>query len=206
MTIKLRPDQKNAPVPEPAALYLIMREVLMREKGIDKNREHLWVASLAKDMTLLNLELISIGNTSAAPVEPSAIFSIALQKDSKYIVLIHNHPSGHVKPSEADDEITKRMYAIGGLVNCQLFDHMIISEKGYYSYRESDRLATFVGVINAFDPRGQKELERLREELVLRNKAIQQYEKELKAHKTRLKNIKKAAPKKKIAKSTKKLK
>lgn len=192
MTIKLRPDQKIK-VKNAESLYRVMRELLVREKGIDKNRERGWVASLAANDTLLNLELITLGATHSAIIEPSAVFAIALQKDSKGVVIIHSHPSGKAEPSISDDNLTELMLAVGELVKCPVLDHMIVTETDYFSYAQSGRLNIFREAINPSDPRLKSEVIRLRNELIDRNAEIQEL-------KNKLKTKQKPAAKKKPAK------
>lgn len=197
MTVKLKPDQKKAVITDADSLYPIMREVLMREKGIDKNRERSWVASLAANKTLVNLELISLGNTKNVQIEPTAVFGLALQKDSKGIIIIHNHPGGSLMPSKEDDNFTKVMLAIGQLVQCPVLDHLIVTENGYYSYADRGRLQQFSGLINPFDPRPEKEIERLQELLLLHKKAMAEMEQKHQREIKKLTNGKKTVVKKK---------
>ena len=196
MTVKLKPDQKKAVITDADSLYPIMREVLMREKGIDKNRERSWVASLAANKTLVNLELISLGNTKNVQIEPTAVFGLALQKDSKGIIIIHNHPGGSLTPSKEDDNFTKVMLAIGQLVQCPVLDHLIVTENGYYSYADRGRLQQFSGLINPFDPRPEKEIERLQELLLLHKKAMAEMEQKHQREIKKLTNGKKAVVRK----------
>ncbi|WP_157963121.1 JAB domain-containing protein [Chitinophaga deserti] len=122
-------------------VHEIMRMLLRREQKIDRNREHLWVLGLAADHTLLLIELVSMGSVSRTIAEPMEIYSLALQKRSVKIILVHNHPSGLLKPSAADKDMTDRMIQCGRLLHVPVEDHIIISEKGYYSFAEDGLLA-----------------------------------------------------------------
>lgn len=122
-------------------VHEIMRLLLRREQKIDRNREHLWVLGLAADHTLLLIELVSMGSVSRTIAEPMEIYSLALQKRSVKIILVHNHPSGLLKPSAADKDMTDRMIQCGRLLHVPVEDHIIISEKGYYSFAEDGLLA-----------------------------------------------------------------
>jgi DNA repair protein RadC len=117
-------------------VYEIMRMVLMREQKIDRNREHLWVIGLAADNTILLVELVSMGSVTRTIAEPMEIFSLALQKRCVKIILVHNHPSGLLKPSAADKDMTDRMIQVGRIVHVPVLDHYIISEQGYFSFLE----------------------------------------------------------------------
>jgi DNA repair protein RadC len=98
------------------SIYDIMREVLLRENSIDRNKEHLWLVCLSASNRLLMIELISLGSVHSTIVEPMDVFSFALQKRAVKLILVHNHPSGELEPSPPDIEITERMYAIGKFV------------------------------------------------------------------------------------------
>lgn len=122
-------------------VHEIMRMLLKREQKIDRNREHLWVLGLAADNTILLIELVSMGSVTRTIAEPMEIYSLALQKRSVKIILVHNHPSGLLKPSAADREMTDRMIQCGRLLKVPVLDHYIISDKGYYSFAEDGLLA-----------------------------------------------------------------
>ncbi len=122
-------------------VYEIMRTVLLREQKVDRNREHLWVLGLAADNTILLIELVSKGSFTRTIAEPMEIYSLALQKRSVKIILVHNHPSGLLKPSLADKDMTDRMLQCGRLLKVPVLDHFIISEKGYFSFAEDGLLA-----------------------------------------------------------------
>ena len=151
-------------------LYVIMRDILMREDKIDLDREHLWIVGLAVNHKILFIELISLGSVSSAVVEPMDVFSFALQKRAVKIVLVHNHPSGETKPSDNDLDITDRMIQVGRIVNCPVLDHMIITKKTYVSFVTDGILAELEKSLKYVPPfeqvaRIKQEEERIRKEL-----------------------------------------
>ena len=113
-----------------------MQKVLLRENKIDQNREHFWVIGLENNNRILFIELISLGTVNKTIAEPMEVFSLALQKRAVKIILCHNHPSGELKPSEGDKEITDRLIQVGIIVSTQVLDHLIISEKSYLSFAD----------------------------------------------------------------------
>lgn len=121
-------------------IYAIMQKVLLRENKIERDKEHFWIIGLANNNRLLYIELISIGTINKTLVEPMEVFSIALQKRSVQIILIHNHPSGEMRPSEEDENITDRLIQVGNFLNVPVLDHLIISETSYYSFADSGLL------------------------------------------------------------------
>jgi DNA repair protein RadC len=121
-------------------IYLVMQRVLMRENKIERNKEHFWIIGLANNNRILYIELISLGTVNSAPVQPMEVFSIALQKRTVKIVLVHNHPAGSLKPSDEDKDITDRLIQVGLFLNIPVIDHLIITEKTYYSFNDSNLL------------------------------------------------------------------
>ncbi|MEO9513246.1 MAG: JAB domain-containing protein [Flavobacteriaceae bacterium] len=115
-------------------IYGIMQKVLLREDKIDQNREHFWVIGLENNNRILFIELISLGTINRTIVEPMEVFSLALQKRAVKIILCHNHPSGELKPSEADENITDKLIQVGRIVNTEVIDHLIISTKSFLSF------------------------------------------------------------------------
>lgn len=94
-------------------LYGIMQKILLREQKIDQNREHLWVIGLENNHRILFIELVSLGTVNQTLVKPMEVFSLALQKRAVKIILCHNHPSGELKPSAADKDITDKLIQVG---------------------------------------------------------------------------------------------
>ncbi len=82
-----------------------------------------------------------MGSVTRTIAEPMEIYSLALQKRSVKIILVHNHPSGLLRPSAADKEMTDRMIQCGRLLKVPVLDHYIISDKGYFSFAEDGLLA-----------------------------------------------------------------
>jgi DNA repair protein RadC len=121
-------------------IYLVMQRVLMRENKIERNKEHFWIIGLANNNRILYIELISLGPVTSTPVQPMEVFSIALQKRTVKIVLVHNHPAGSLKPSDEDKDITDRLIQVGLFLNIPVIDHLIITEKTYYSFNDSNLL------------------------------------------------------------------
>ena len=121
-------------------IYSIMQRVLLRENKIDRNREHFWTISLDSVHKILNIELISLGTVSQTLVEPMEVFSVPLQKRAVKIILVHNHPSGEIQPSEVDKDLTDRLIQVGRIMHLPVLDHLIITEKTYYSFADSGLL------------------------------------------------------------------
>ncbi|WP_452602043.1 JAB domain-containing protein [Pontimicrobium sp. MEBiC06410] len=117
-------------------IYKIMQTILLREHKIDQNREHFWVIGLENNNRVLFIELISIGSVKTSIAEPMEVFSFALQKRAVKIILCHNHPSGELKPSEDDKDTSDRLIQVGIIVDTEVLDHLIISDKSYLSFKD----------------------------------------------------------------------
>ena len=117
-------------------LYGIMQKILLREQKIDQNREHFWVIGLENNNRILFIELISLGTVNKTFAEPMEVFSLALQKRAVSIILCHNHPSGELRPSDEDKDITDRLIQVGIIVDLKVIDHLIISNKSYLSFKD----------------------------------------------------------------------
>jgi len=136
MNIKLNKDQKIK-IKDGYDLYVVMQQILLRQQKIDRNREHVWAVGLATDNSILHIELVSMGTINKSLVEPMEVFSFALQKRAVKLILVHNHPSGSLEPSESDIDITDRLVQTGVIVNLPLVDHLIITELSFYSFEQS---------------------------------------------------------------------
>lgn len=121
-------------------MYNVTQRILLRESKIDRNREHLWTISLDTANTILNIELVSMGSINQVIVHPMEVFSVPLQKRAVSVVLVHNHPSGQLKPSERDKDITDRLIQCGLMLNVPMLDHLIITEKSFFSFSDTGLL------------------------------------------------------------------
>jgi DNA repair protein RadC len=151
-------------------LYPVLREVLLQANRTDQNKEHLWVCGLGANHLLMYLELVSLGTMFQSIVEPMDIFSWALQKQVPMIVLVHNHPSELLVPSEADKDMTDRMIQVGNIVNVKVVDHLIITTKEYFGFERSglmNQLRMSKKYVLAFleEARLKKEFQRIGEAL-----------------------------------------
>jgi DNA repair protein RadC len=140
MTIHI-PESHKIEVINAQRVFNLMYEVLMREEDIDRGREHFWVLSLSNDNRVMLLELISLGSMGKTIVEPLEVFRFALQKKVAKVILIHNHPSGNLTPSEEDLDITDRLIQVGKILNCPVIDHLIITVEDYTSFADTGLLA-----------------------------------------------------------------
>ncbi|MEM9981481.1 MAG: JAB domain-containing protein [Bacteroidota bacterium] len=121
-------------------VYTIMQQVLLRENKISRSQEHFWVMGLDVNNKILFLELISLGSLTKTIVEPPEVFRMAIYKLAINVILIHNHPSGALQPSDADLDVTDRLYQVGKILHIEVLDHLIINEEHYLSFLNEDIL------------------------------------------------------------------
>lgn len=101
-------------------------------------QEEFWVLILDNKNRLIKKSRISIGTISEALVHPREVFRDAIREVASSVIIAHNHPSGVLKPSVNDIEITKRVAQAGAIVGIQLLDHVIVTDNDYLSLRETD--------------------------------------------------------------------
>jgi DNA repair protein RadC len=106
----------------------------------DLSVEEFWVAFLNRSNKIIGLESISRGGIHGTVVDSRVIFKKALDRMASAIILFHNHPSGNLKPSAQDDAITKQIKDAGKLLDILILDHLIFSDKSFYSYADQGRM------------------------------------------------------------------
>jgi DNA repair protein RadC len=83
---------------------------------------------------VLGICTLSSGGITGTVADPRQIFSVALKANSTQIIIAHNHPSGSLKPSDTDFELTRKLKMAGAFLEIRVNDHLIISEEGFYSF------------------------------------------------------------------------
>lgn len=89
---------------------------------------------------LIESKLLFKGTLNKSLVHPREVFKYAYLLSASYIICIHNHPSGNIKPSDEDINITKVLINIGKIQNINIIDHIIIGKQAYYSFFENSNL------------------------------------------------------------------
>jgi len=119
---------------------MVMQQILLRENKIRRNQEHFWVIGLNNVNKILFIELVSLGATNRIEISPPEVFRMAIYKLAVKMVLVHNHPSGALEVSDADKKFTDRMLKSGSLLNIEVIDHLVITEKAYTSFSDTGLL------------------------------------------------------------------
>src|SRR5271157_547153 len=102
----------------------------------DQIYESFWIIMLNKANRMIRKCCISEGGISGTVVDQKKIYKIALDHHASSIILGHNHPSGNVHPSEADQKITKKIKEAGVLLDVAVLDHIIVGDDEYYSFAD----------------------------------------------------------------------
>jgi DNA repair protein RadC len=134
MDIKLAKHDKRY-IESTDDVYSIMQRVLLRENKIDQEKEHLWIIGMNQRGYILYIELIALGSYKAVNIEPMNVFRVAVMKNASRVIIVHNHPSGSLTPSEEDKDITDRLIQVARILNIELTDHLIITPRSYISFR-----------------------------------------------------------------------
>ena len=100
----------------------------------DLNHEEFWVIFLNRANEVIGKESVSRGGVSGTVVDPKVVFKLAVQYPASAIILTHNHPSGNLKPSRADHQLTKKLKDAGNSLDIPVLDHLIIGERDYFSF------------------------------------------------------------------------
>lgn len=102
----------------------------------DYNYEVFAVIFLNRANKIKHFEIISRGGITGTVADPRLILKKAIEEEATSIILSHNHPSGNLKPSQADEDITNKIKQAASYLDIKLLDHIIVSEDGYYSFAD----------------------------------------------------------------------
>ena len=106
----------------------------------DLPHEEFWVLYLGGGCKLITKTLIGKGGNDFTPVDIKQVLRFALESRATSIVLTHNHPSGTLKPSTADLQLTRKLTEAATLLDLSVNDHVIFTDAGYYSFRDEGLL------------------------------------------------------------------
>ncbi len=107
---------------------------------MDLQHEEFWVLMLNRANQVLKRVQVSQGGIAGTVVDAKIIFKKALEIPASGMILCHNHPSGNLRPSTPDIEITKKIKQGAQLLDISVLDHLIVSERGYFSFADEGML------------------------------------------------------------------
>jgi DNA repair protein RadC len=133
MPMLIKQKLKIANTPE--RVSNIMTAILNNEDEVDRKKEHFWAIGTNVKLRIEYIDLVSLGTLSETVVHPREVFRYAIMKGVSSLILVHNHPSGDLTPSEQDEETTKKLKQAGEIIGIKVMDHIIIDGEGnYYSF------------------------------------------------------------------------
>lgn len=113
---------------------------ILRPKLVDLQQEVFYVLFLSRKLQPIKMEKISMGSTHATVVDIKVIAKQAIGHMAASVIVAHNHPSGSLEPSEEDLKVTIKIKEALKLIDVQLQDHLIITNRGYYSFADESKL------------------------------------------------------------------
>ncbi len=106
----------------------------------DLLHEEFWILFLNRSNKVINQMKLSQGGISGTVTDVRIVMKKAIEYLASGIIVCHNHPSGNLNPSESDTKITQKIKEAGTMMDIQLLDHLIISDKEYYSFADNGLL------------------------------------------------------------------
>jgi DNA repair protein RadC len=113
----------------------------MKGRVPDEKKEHLTVLFLDAKNRVMKHEIVSVGTLTASLIHPREIFKAAIRESAHAIILVHNHPSGDVQPSNADKQVTTILRQAGALLQMEVLDHVITGTEEWFSFRDHSMLS-----------------------------------------------------------------
>ncbi len=114
--------------------------IYLRSKLKDNNSEVFAVLFLNQANKIKNFQIISKGGITGTVADPRIILKQALDEGATSLVLSHNHPSGNLNPSRADQELTQKIKQAASYFDIKILDHIIVSDEGHYSFADEGLL------------------------------------------------------------------
>jgi DNA repair protein RadC len=103
---------------------------------IDLPHEEFWIIMLNRANRIIGREKISSGGVAGTVVDAKVVFRKAIQQLACSLILAHNHPSGNLRPSQSDIDLTKKLMRAGQALDITVLDHLIITHKGFFSFAD----------------------------------------------------------------------
>jgi len=106
----------------------------------DRNREAFLVIFLNGQNRILKLEMLFEGSLTSSAIYPREVVSKVLSYDAAAVILVHNHPSGSLKPSVHDRKVTQKLQVALESIDVRVLDHLIVGGNGFYSFADAELL------------------------------------------------------------------
>jgi DNA repair protein RadC len=128
-------------IQHPKDIYSVLRY------HADCKQERFLCLSLNGAHKIIAVRIVSIGLVNRTIVHPREVFADPIIDRAAAVIVAHNHPSGQLTPSEEDDAITNRLKSAAELLGLHFLDHLIFTETGWFSYRQSGRMDNLTPLI-----------------------------------------------------------
>jgi DNA repair protein RadC len=102
----------------------------------DLAHEEFWVLLLNRANKPIDIRMVASGGVSATIVDVKIILKLGIEKLASSIIIAHNHPSGNLTPSDSDKEITHKIKNACKLIEMPLLDHLIVTDKSFFSFSD----------------------------------------------------------------------
>ena len=107
---------------------------------VNQEVEELWAIYMNMSSRIVKMKRISVGGIAQTLVDIRILLKEALLCNAVAMTICHNHPSGNVRPSSADDQLTEKISKACKTMDIRFLDHLIIADDTYYSYADEGRL------------------------------------------------------------------
>lgn len=135
--LELGQRRKNAPTIKKAQISSSRDAYqVISSQFTDLNHEEFWMLLLNRANKVVSKHLISKGGQTGTIADPKIIFQTALENHAASLIFAHNHPSGSLKPSQSDIDLTCKLVSAGQLLDIAILDHLIITDHHFYSFAD----------------------------------------------------------------------
>jgi DNA repair protein RadC len=115
-------------------------EILSQDWEDISYKESVKIILLNRANRVLGVSIISTGGISGSVVDSKVVFQTALKANASSVILVHNHPSGNLHPSQADRELTEKIKAAGKFLDIPMLDHLVLTDSSFYSFADEGQM------------------------------------------------------------------
>lgn len=113
---------------------------LIRHHFIGLSEEQMWVIALTNSCSLISIQNVTRGGISEVTADIRTILRHIIRLGAPAFMVLHNHPGGSLQPSRQDDLFTQKLHEAARILNLSLLDHLIVTDRSYYSYHDHNHI------------------------------------------------------------------